>query len=112
MNASYADDPITTFKVTPEFFKAMIKGYNSQDKKKHRNTSNNITKKDYEEVKNMIEKDNCHQCHEGFTLSNKPTLNRQNNEIGHTLQNVNHAAVLVIVIRVIKMIAADYIWYN
>jgi hypothetical protein len=88
MNARYVDNPVTTFKVTPEFYKAMIKSYNSQDKKKHRTTSNNITEKDYEVIKNMIEKGNCHLCHEGFTLSNKPTLDRINNELGHTLQNV------------------------
>jgi hypothetical protein len=59
MNASYADNPVTTFKVTPEFFKAMIKGYNSQDKKKHRSIANNITEKEYKEIKSIIEKGNC-----------------------------------------------------
>jgi hypothetical protein len=66
----------------------MIKGYNSQDKKKHRSITNNIAEKDYEAIKTMIERSNCHICHDGFTLSNKPTLDRINNEIGHTIQNV------------------------
>jgi hypothetical protein len=65
----------------------MIKGYNLQDKK-HRSTANNITEKDYEAIKNMIEKGNCYRCGNGFTLSNKPTLDRQNNDLGHTLQNI------------------------
>jgi hypothetical protein len=85
---NYSDNTITTFKLTPEFFKAMIKGYNLQNKKKHKNTVNNITEKDYETIRNMIEKGNCYQCGNGFTLSNKPTLDRQNNDLGHTLQNM------------------------
>jgi hypothetical protein len=66
----------------------MVAHYNIQNTIKRRSTANNITEKDYEHFKEIFEKEVCFMCCEGFTPTNKSTLDRINNNIGHTLINV------------------------
>jgi hypothetical protein len=42
----------------------------------------------YEYFRDLIEKSTCYICQEGFTKNNKPTLDHENNKIGHTKSNV------------------------
>jgi hypothetical protein len=79
----------TTFKLSEEYFKDMVERYNMQDTIKRRSITNNITEKDYAHFKEILEKEVCFMCCEGFTPANKPTLDRINNNIGHTLTNVH-----------------------
>jgi hypothetical protein len=51
----------------------------------------------YEHFRDLIEKSFCYICQEGFTESNKPTLDRENNKIGHTKVMLFHVVIIVIV---------------
>jgi hypothetical protein len=44
--------------------------------------------KDYEYFKKFLKNLKCSICNESFTEINKPTLNRKNNKIGHTKENL------------------------
>jgi hypothetical protein len=43
---------------------------------------------DYNYFRDLLQTSKCHICHSGFISSNKPTLVRKNNKIGHTKDNV------------------------
>jgi hypothetical protein len=52
INFDYSQQTKTTFKITEEYFKKKIEGYNNQDTNADRNIKENITMKDYEYFKN------------------------------------------------------------
>ena len=75
--------------LTKEHFEKLCKGYVDQDTKAKRNTSYNISVKDYNEIKKMFEKDpHCWLCGqiitEGMTLS----FDRIDNKKPHTTDNI------------------------
>jgi hypothetical protein len=75
-----------TFVPNLEWFKHKCDSYAIQDKKAKRN---NLTEKDFLYILGLYNQDpNCYICHQRFTWNNKPTLDRINNEIGHTKDNV------------------------
>jgi hypothetical protein len=78
----------TTFKISEEYSKKKVDGYLNQDTNAERNISKNITMKDYEYFKQLLENSKCSIYNEGFTETNKPTLNRKNNKISHTKDNL------------------------
>jgi hypothetical protein len=63
-----------------------VSKYNQQDKRKKRDTNNNITHNELLLFSKANSK--CYICQSTFTDGNKPTLDRINNSIGHTLKNV------------------------
>jgi hypothetical protein len=77
-----------SFCLTPERWVEMVDGYNFQDKKAKREYKNNVKLKDFEYFKKLLENSVCHLCNERFTNENKPTLDRENNELNHTKENV------------------------
>jgi hypothetical protein len=44
--------------------------------------------KDFEYFKELLENSKCSICNEGFTETNKPTLDCKNNKLSHTRDNV------------------------
>jgi hypothetical protein len=44
--------------------------------------------KDYENFKQLLENSKCSVCNEGFIETNKPTLDRKNNKLSHTKDNL------------------------
>ena len=77
----------STFKLTKKYWSLKVKSYKEQDEKKKRDTSKNVSDKDYEYYKDLIIESKCYLCGEPFTYDNKPTLDRIDNSIGHTKEN-------------------------
>jgi hypothetical protein len=71
-------------------FQCMCNSYKKQDKIKERDTSLNVSVKNYGDVKKLISKQNnrCKYYNRRFTFSCKPTLDRVDNDKAHTLDNV------------------------
>jgi hypothetical protein len=88
INSDYSQQVETTFKISEEYFKKKVDGYLNQDANAERDTNKNITMKDYEYFKQLLENSKCSICNEKFTETNKPTLDRKNNKFGHTKHNV------------------------
>jgi hypothetical protein len=63
----YSQQTETTFILTEEYFKKKVDGYLRQDTEAERCTKNNITIKDYDYFKELLEKSKCYICYEGFT---------------------------------------------
>jgi hypothetical protein len=62
--------------------------YRKQDEKKKRNTKNNMI---VQQTLDFFDKPNnkkCCICHSRFTENNEPTLDRIDNDLPHTLNNV------------------------
>ena len=80
------------FKITQEWFAKKCESYRVQDEKAKRDTSKNLKgcRDDYIDMVNLYgEQDcKCYICNEAFTWNNKPTLDRIDNSIGHTADNV------------------------
>jgi hypothetical protein len=51
INSDYSEQVETTFKISEEYFKKKVDGYLTQDTNAERDTSKNITMKDYEYFK-------------------------------------------------------------
>jgi hypothetical protein len=69
-----------------EEWEAMVERYEEQDKKAKRDSSKNVSFEDYLLFKGFFTK--CYNCNEGFSLQNKPTLDRIDNSKPHTKENV------------------------
>jgi hypothetical protein len=88
INADYSLQTKTTFKLSKKYWAYKVKGYNQQDKAAKRGIENNVSEDDYQYFKQLLEHSKCHLCDEGFTYDNKPTLDRINNKLGHSIDNV------------------------
>ena len=88
INSNYSVYQETTFELSEEYFEKKIENYNIQDTCAKRCILGNITMDDFNHFQDLLLKSKCHICHAGFTSSNKPTLDRKNNKIGHTKDNV------------------------
>jgi hypothetical protein len=102
-NSDYSQQVETKFKISEEYFKKKVDGYLNQDTNAKRDTSKNITMKDYEYFKQLLKNSKCFICNEGFTEINKSALDRKNNKLGHTKDNVVPLVVIVIVLNQIRM---------
>ena len=89
---------VNTFKPTLKWWSYKCRNYEYQDdefNKKHpkspqRNVSKCVSDKDFDEFMKMYndpDKGKCQLCREHFTDSNRPTLDRIDNDIGHELSN-------------------------
>ena len=67
----------------------MVERYTWQDKFAGRTCT--LTNNDYKHFKELIDKGTCWSCKCVFTWKDKPTLDRINNEFGHSKSNVRLA---------------------
>ncbi|KAA6353485.1 MAG: hypothetical protein EZS28_050988, partial [Streblomastix strix] len=89
MNGDYnVEDTDKTINITIPYWTAKVESYIEQDQKKNRDSSKNVTIADYEYFKELFEKQRCYICNCKFTWKNRPTLDRINNELGHSKDNV------------------------
>ncbi|KAA6387444.1 MAG: hypothetical protein EZS28_017029 [Streblomastix strix] len=86
LNANYPPviDNSYKFVLYPSYWKYKVEGYRFQDQIKKRDYSNNVSVNDFEYFKQLLESSVCAICGDKFTVSNKPTLDRINNNMPHT----------------------------
>jgi hypothetical protein len=77
-----------SFQLTESHWKWMCEGYRRQDifAKPPRLVLNNVNEADYGWAKELF-KQNCVLCGARFTVNNKPTLDRMDNDLPHTKDN-------------------------
>ncbi|GHU18657.1 hypothetical protein FACS189472_07300 [Alphaproteobacteria bacterium] len=91
VNADYSSqmpDNIPLFELSLVAWIKMCSGYRTQDRKKKRSVSDNVSVQHYEEFRNMFRESGCHLCSRRFTSIHKPTLDRIDNDLPHTVANV------------------------
>jgi hypothetical protein len=79
------------FILSEEGWKKKVESYISQDKKAKRDFTNNVSVNDYKYYKQMFLTEKCYMCHCHFShvdRNRRPTLDRIDNNIGHTKDNV------------------------
>jgi hypothetical protein len=78
------------FPITADWLMKKCDSYNEQDKKKHRDISNNISIDDISSIQNMVKFQNnkCFICEEQFCFEKEPTFDRIENNFPHTLKNI------------------------
>ncbi|KAA6374352.1 MAG: hypothetical protein EZS28_030122 [Streblomastix strix] len=74
--------------ITQCYWKSKVESYIEQDNKKNRDSSNNVTVDDYYYFKDLFKNQRCHICNARFTWKNRPTLDRIDNNKGHSKSNV------------------------
>ena len=72
---------------TLEWFKKKCEGYKQQDIDHKRDVSNNISEKDFEYSKDLISNSTCHWCNIQLSNSERPTLEKLDNSLGHSKSN-------------------------
>jgi hypothetical protein len=88
-NANTTQQPSQPFCLSREFYLKMIEGYKRQDKAAKRDVAHNLCENDHKTVTKMISDQGCCCfCSKPFSWLNKPTLDRINNDLPHTLSNV------------------------
>ncbi|KAA6391003.1 MAG: hypothetical protein EZS28_013468 [Streblomastix strix] len=92
LNANYPPciDNSYKFVLYPSYWKYKVEGYRFQDQIKKRDYSNNVSVNDFEYFKQLLENPNtgvCAICGDKFTVNNKPTLDRINNNLPHAKDN-------------------------
>jgi hypothetical protein len=89
IEGDYSETKKSTFVLSKEFWERKVLSYKQQDEKAERyNTKNNVSKEDYEYFEQLFKTSKCYICKEGFTFTNKPTLDRIDNNKPHTKDNV------------------------
>jgi hypothetical protein len=78
------------FTITSEWMVKKCEGYKTQDVKKNRDVSNNITVNDVSKIQEIIKLQNnkCFICDEDFHLQKEPTFDRIDNHLSHSLNNI------------------------
>jgi hypothetical protein len=110
MDSSFQMPNITKpFEYTLEYDKKKVEGYKFQDDKAKRDSKNNVSEKNNKVMKDMFENGVYYICNQNFGIRSDgihitPTLDRQDNILGHSLENLNIAAKDVIVLNQIVMI--------
>ena len=92
VNKSYKNEDVADkdrYKLTSKAWQKMIDRYTWQDNLKKRECT--LTNDDYEHFAKLIDNGECWSCHCKFSWNNRPTLDRINNEFGHSESNVRLA---------------------
>lgn len=78
------------FVLTKSYWQHKVENYKWQDEHatKPRDTTNNVKDEDFEYFKKLFSESKCYICNAKFTVLNKPTLDRIDNKVGHTKENV------------------------
>ena len=82
-----------TFIPSESYWRNKVNNYLFQDQRAKRDTSNNVTVNDFNWFMELCLNEHCHLCGASFSNTNKPTLDRINNELSHTKTNVKLACV-------------------
>ncbi|KAA6402583.1 MAG: hypothetical protein EZS28_001893 [Streblomastix strix] len=77
-----------SIEITQCYWSAKVDSYNEQDNKKNRDSSNNVMNNDYDYFKELFKNQRCHMCNTRFTWKNRPTLDRINNKLCYSRNNV------------------------
>ncbi|KAA6374819.1 MAG: hypothetical protein EZS28_029654 [Streblomastix strix] len=77
-------DDYAPFILTQNFQNIKVQNYLEQDKKRNRDTSNNIKESDCAFYRKLFLSTGCHICKARFTSKNRPTLDRINNDRCHS----------------------------
>ncbi|KAA6372263.1 MAG: hypothetical protein EZS28_032211 [Streblomastix strix] len=81
-------DDYASFILTQNYWNIKVQNYLDQDKRRNRDTSNNIKESDCAFYRKIFLSMGCHICKARFTSKNPPTLDRINNDMGHSADNV------------------------
>ena len=87
--AFYPDEPgESDYMLTKKSWHNKVQGYFDQDRKAKRDTKNNVKDSDYEYFRDLFLTNKCYLCGETFKRDNVPTLDRVDNNKGHSKDNV------------------------
>ncbi|KAA6381928.1 MAG: hypothetical protein EZS28_022544, partial [Streblomastix strix] len=81
-------DDYASFILTQNYWNIKVQNYLEQDKRRNRDTSNKIKESDCAFYRKLFLSTGCHICKARFTSKNPPTLDRINNDRGHSADNV------------------------
>ncbi len=83
------------FRMTKKFWCQKCENYKAQDRKRdpNQNLSNNVSAADYQYYRNLFLTTPCAICHEWFTNENRPSLDRIDNTLPHTKDNLQPTCV-------------------
>ncbi|KAA6380309.1 MAG: hypothetical protein EZS28_024163 [Streblomastix strix] len=81
----------TPFELTQEHWNKKVANYNMQDTKAGRDTKDNVNQADFEYFRDIIKGGQCWFCEVRFTNKNPPTLDRIDNSLGYSKNNVQLA---------------------
>ncbi|KAA6372242.1 MAG: hypothetical protein EZS28_032232 [Streblomastix strix] len=81
----------TPFELTQEHWNKKVASYNMQDTKAGRDTKDNVKESDFQYFRDIVYKGQCWFCEVRFTNKNPPTLDRIDNSLGHSKNNVQLA---------------------
>jgi len=76
------------FDLTLSVWNHMTFSYLTQDKRAGRDVSTNVSKRDCQHFRRLFKYHSCVLCGEWFTNENKPSLDRLDNNLPHTVANV------------------------
>ncbi len=79
---------VEPFFMSKKYWNMKCQSYVKQDQKQKRDTSNNVSDKDYHHFAHIIKTSTCKLCGEPFTKDNKPSLDRIDNDKPHTKDNI------------------------
>ncbi|KAA6365029.1 MAG: hypothetical protein EZS28_039444 [Streblomastix strix] len=80
-------DDYAPFILTQNYWNIKVQNYLEQDKRRNRDTSNNIKEADCAFYRKLFLSIGCHICKARFTSKNPPILDRINNDRGHFADN-------------------------
>ncbi|KAA6397549.1 MAG: hypothetical protein EZS28_006918, partial [Streblomastix strix] len=81
-------DDYASFILTQNYWNIKVQNYLEQDKRRNRDTSNNIIESDCAFYRKLFLSTGYHICKARFTNKNPPTLDRINNDKGYSADNV------------------------
>ncbi|KAA6392891.1 MAG: hypothetical protein EZS28_011580 [Streblomastix strix] len=90
-------DDYASFILTQNYWNIKVQNYHEQDKRRNTDTSNNIKESDCAFYRKLFLSTGCHICKARFTSKNPPTLDRNNNDRGHSADNDYRKSCIAII---------------